>query len=210
MAGFGRPLPPVPADGEQSLKLISSRKQKAQMKHITTMALMLNLAIASVYAQPSNPTLSGTATPSTVDLGTGTPTSEYNLAGNGMLGQFTLRVVSASAATPEQSSSCSGLYVTVLAGQGVFRYQDGSLLMVDLTGGSDCIDLAAGKALCIRIFQVTGGTGRFRQASGNNITLTMTVVPAVPGKFVFFAVTADMTGTISRMATEEDSQDAQR
>ena len=49
-----------------------------------TVALMLNLGRASVYAQqiPVNMAFSGTAAPSTINLGTGGPTSEYNLSGN--------------------------------------------------------------------------------------------------------------------------------
>jgi hypothetical protein len=180
------------------------------MKHIATVALMLNVGVAGIYAQPLNMTLSGTSAPSTINLGTGTPTSEYNLDGYGTLGLFTLRTVSASAASQQQSSTCSGLYFPVLAGEGVFRFQDGSLLKVNLTGGSDCIDLAVGQAHCTRIFQVTGGTGRFKNASGNDVTLTMTVAPVVPGKFVFFTVTGAITGTISGVATEEDRQDERR
>jgi hypothetical protein len=187
----------------------NSSSTRVPMKHFATAALMLNLGVAGMYAQPLNMTLSGTNAPSTIDLGTGTPTSEYNLDGNGTLGLFTLRAVSASAASPEQSSTCSGLYIPVLAGEGVFRFQDGSLLKVNLTGGSDCIDLAAGEAHCTRIFQVTGGTGRFKNASGNDVTLTMTVAPVVPGKFVFFTVTGAITGTISRVGVGQGSQDGQ-
>ena len=82
---------------------------------------------------------------------------------------------------------------------GVLRSPDGSLLQLNLTGGSDCIDFAAGHALCIRIYQVIGGTGRFQNASasGDAVTLTMTVTPVVPGKFVFFFVIGEITGTIS-------------
>jgi hypothetical protein len=46
------------------------RKQWAQMKYIAAMALMLNLGVASVYAQqhPVKMVFSGTAAPSTVNL----------------------------------------------------------------------------------------------------------------------------------------------
>ena len=188
------------------------------MKHIVTMGLTLTFAIAGAYAQQitAKMTLSGTAAPSTVDLGTGTPASEYNLAGNGTLGSFTLRTLSASTPAPGQSSTCSGanqLYASVVAGTGVFRFQDGSLLKVNLTDGSDCIDFAAQQALCIRIFKITGGTGRFKDASGKDVTLTMTVVPVsadASGNPVFFAITGDFTGTVSGVAMEEQSQDARR
>ena len=177
------------------------------MKHLATAALMFNLGVAGIYAQPLNMKLSGTAAASTINLGTGTPAAEYHLDGNGALGSFTLRVVSAGAASPQASTTCLGLYIPVLAGKGVFRFQDGSLLKVNLTAGSDCIDLAAGSAHCIRVFQVIGGTDRFQNASGAGVTLTMTVAPVVQGQFDFFTVTGTITGTISGVG--RGTQDAQ-
>ena len=72
-------------------------------------------------------------------------------------------------------------------------------MKLNLTGGSDCIDFAAGEALCTRVFQVTGGTGRFKNASGGTVTLTMTVVPVLADASnnpVFFAVTGEVTGAV--------------
>ena len=186
------------------------------MKNIATVALMLSLGVASVYGQqtPVNMTLSGTATASTVDLQPGTPASEYHLTGNGTLGQFTLRAVSTSMTSPQLSRTCSGptkVYFPAVAGAGVFRFQDGGLLKVNLTGGGDCIDFAAGEALCPRIFQITGGTGRFKNASGA-ITLTMTVVPVLADASnnpVFFAVTGEITGAVPGVAMDHGSQDGQ-
>ena len=186
------------------------------MKNIATVALMLSLGVATVYAQqnPVNMAFSGTAAPSTINLGTGTPTSEYNFGGNGTLGPFTFRTVSASAASPQQSSTCPSpkLYFPTMAGGGVFRFQDGSLLKVHLTQGSDCIDLAALEALCIRTFQVAGGTGRFQGASGI-VTLTETLMPVLADASnhpVFFAITGELTGTVSGVAIEEGPQDERR
>ena len=65
------------------------------------------------------------------------------------------------------------------------------------TGGGDCIDFVAKQALCTRIFQITGGTGRFKNASGA-VTLTMTLVPVLldaSNKPVFFAVTGEIKAT---------------
>jgi hypothetical protein len=185
------------------------------MNRLAMAALILNFGIAGIYGQQgsAHTTLSGTAANSTVDLGTGTPAAEYNLAGNGPFGSFTLRVVSASAASPHQSNTCSGankLYFSTQAGEGVFRFEDGSLLTVNLTGGSDCIDLVAGHALCIRNFQTSGGTGPFRNASGDNLTLTMIVTPVLPVTPVFFSVTADISGTVSKMAMEGNPHAADR
>ena len=187
------------------------------MKHIATVALILNFGVAGIYAQPGteNVTLSGTAAASTINLRPDAPTSEYHLAGNGTLGRFELRTVSASLPSPQQSGNCSGptrLHLSAVAGGGVFRFENGGLLTVSLTDGSDCIDFSAGQALCIRIFQITGGTGRFKNASGGTLTLTMTVVPVLgdaSGTPVFFAVTGEITGAVPSVAMDQGSQDGQ-
>ena len=51
-------------------------------------------------------------------------------------------------------------------------------MKVNLTEGADCIDLAAQQAHCTMTFQITGGTGRFKNASGT-LTLTETVLPVL-------------------------------
>jgi len=102
-------------------------------------------------------------------------------AGDGTLGPFTFRNVRAIRAFPEPSSTCSGatqIYFSSVSAAAVFRFQDGSLLKVQLTQAGDCIDLAALEAHCTMTFQITGGTGRFKNASGS-ITLTETVVPVL-------------------------------
>jgi hypothetical protein len=182
------------------------------MKHVAWIILLLNLGVAAACAEEAQLklTLSGTNAPSTVNLQTGTDTSEYTLAGSGALGQFTLRVVSAGAASPQSSTTCSGLYIPMLAGEGVLRSQDGSLLKLSLTGGSDCIDLVAGQAHCTRIFQIVGGTGRFKNASRSVVNLIMTVVPVVPTNLQFFAVTGGLTGTIYGVEIDDSSQRAEQ
>ena len=193
------------------------RKQGVQMKHIVTMALMLTLGVASVYAQqdPVKMVFSGTGAASVVNLQMpNTVTSEENIAGNGTLGPFTLRDIRASAASPEPSSTCSGpneLYFPSLAGAGVFRFDDGSLLKVKLTQGGDCIDFVAPVAHCTFTFQITGGTGRFKHASGV-LTLTETDPPVLADALhnpVFFADTGEFTGTISGVSREADGQEEQ-
>ncbi len=177
------------------------------MKLLATAALMLNFGVAGIYAQSAsvNLTVSGTAANSTVELTPGTPASEYNLAGGGLLDPFTFRVVNSTAANPDFPSTCTGptkLHFASVAGAGVLRSGDGSLLTVNLTGGGDCIDFTANQALCIRIFQITGGTGRFKNASGS-LTLTMTVVPLAvdsTGNPVFITVTGDVKGTASKVS----------
>jgi hypothetical protein len=193
------------------------RKQEAQMKYIAAIALMLNLGVASVYAQryPVKMAYSGTSTgASAVNLQQpGTQTVEENFAGNGALGPFTFRVISAETTSPQQPpSTCSGpanIYFSRVAGAGVFRFQDGSLLKVNVTQGADCIDLAAQQGHCTLTLQITGGTGRFKDASGT-LTLTETNVPVLTDALnnpVFFASTGEFTGTVSGVAIEADRQE---
>ena len=175
------------------------------MKHTATMALMVTLGVAGVYAQqiPVQMTFSGDGTPSVIDLKQpNTNTGEENVAGDGTQGPFTFRLVKASAASPQPSSTCSGptkLYFPNMAGAGLFRFQDGSLLKVNLMEGGDCIDFAANEAHCTLTFQVAGGTGRFQDASGV-LTLTETATPLLgdaSNNPVFFTETGEFTGTIS-------------
>ena len=97
------------------------------MKHIATVALMLNLGVAGVYAQqkPVTMTFSGTSAASTINLQQpNTTTGEDNLAGNGTLGTFTFRNIFAESTIPQPSSTCSGptlLHFSRVAGAGVFR-----------------------------------------------------------------------------------------
>ncbi|MEG9436590.1 hypothetical protein JAO29_10505 [Edaphobacter sp. HDX4] len=192
-------------------------------KTITNTCLMVAAAILTMLlalpaeAQRVNMRFSGTAANSTITnlLHPDTTNAEYNLAGKGAPGSFTLRLISAGANSPSSMppDTCSGankLYIKVDAGAGVFRFGDNSLLYVQVTpGGSDCIDLAAGHALCIRNLQITGGTGRFKNTSGT-LTLTETVVPVladIAGLPVFFAATGGVNGTISGATEEQDKHD---
>jgi len=182
------------------------------MKHIATMALMLNLGVASAYAQPVKMGFSGTSAASTVNLQQpDTSNDEDNFAGNGTLGAFTFRNVRAIANSPTPSRSCSGpnqLHFADPAGAGVFRFEDGSLLKVNLTQGGDCIDLAAQEGHCTLTLQITGGTGRFKNASGT-LTFTETSVPVLADALhnpVFFAATGEFTGTLSGVSREQGQE----
>ena len=185
------------------------------MKHIATVALMLNLGVAGVYAQqrPVKMTFSGTVEPSTIKLQPDTNTDEGNVAGNGTLGPFTFRELHADTASPQPSSTCSGptkVYFPTVAGGGVFRFQDGSLLTVGVTAGSSiCIDFMAGVAHLTTNYQITGGTGRFKGASGA-ITLTAILTPVLfnaSGGVVLATDTGEIQGTVSGVAIGEDGQD---
>jgi hypothetical protein len=157
------------------------------MKRIATLtatvALMINLSVAGIYAQQGNVkmTVSGTNVATTINLAPDTITDEVNFTGNGTLGPFTYRELHADAVSPQSSSGCAGgagLYIPTLAGGGVFRFQDGSLLAIGLTQGALCIDLTTGVALFNAIYKITGGTGRFKSASGT-LTLNSAVSPVL-------------------------------
>jgi hypothetical protein len=109
-------------------------------------------------------------------LAPNTITDETHLTGNGSLGAFTFRELHADGASPEPPLDCSGPNFVVVAGAGVFTFEDLSLLVVTVADGSACIDLAAGNAAITVNYQIAGGTGRFREASGE---LTMSGTLAV-------------------------------
>jgi hypothetical protein len=189
------------------------------MKHITTVALMFNLGVAGVYAQerPVKMTFSGTVGGSTAKLQPDTNNDEQNVAGNGTLGPFTFRELHADPAAPQPSSTCSPgnapprLYFPNVAGGGVFRFQDGSLLTVGVTeaGSSICIDLTSFAAQLTTNYQITGGTGRFKGASGT-LTSMATWTPVVfngPNSAVLLTSTGEFTGTVSGVAAGEEGQD---
>ncbi len=186
------------------------------MNHIAAIALMLNLGAAGVYAheKPVTMTFSGTEVSSGIDLQIPDPhtgikeTGEFNFGGKGTLGSFTFRNVEADGSFLQQSSACAAnqVYVETIAGASVFRFRDGSLLKLNLTKGYDCIDFVALEAHCTRIFKITGGTGRFKDASGT-LTLTETAMPVLAdaaGNPAFLVATGEFTGTVCGLAKEEE------
>ena len=118
---------------------------------------------------------SGTNVPTTINLRPNTTTDETHLIGYGSLGAFTFRELHADGASPQPPVGCSGPNFAVVAGAGVFTFEDGSLLVVTVADGSACIDLAAGNAAITVNYQISGGTGRFREASGE-LTMSGTLV----------------------------------
>ena len=177
---------------------------KRSMKHITTAALMLNLGVAGVYAQSHvRMTFSGNGGPSAINLQQpNTNTVEENVAGNGTLGPFTFRDIRAAATAPQASSTCSGVFFPSVAGGGILRFQDGSLLKVNLKEGGDsgdCIDFVNKVGHCTLTLEINGGTGRFQNASGV-LTYTETALPVLFDAFGIPALTTEtgeIMGTIS-------------
>src|SRR5215470_15577107 len=185
------------------------------MKHMATVALMLNLGVAGIYAQQKSVkmTFSGTMTGTTINLQPDTVTDEEHLAGKGTLGPFTYRELHADTASP-QPSSCSDpaqLYFPIVSGAGVFRFQHGSLLTVTITEGAVCVDLSAGVGHLTVTYQITGGTGRFKDASGT-LTLTGLLTPVLLDASdapKLLMNTGEFEGTVFGVAIgeEEEGQD---
>jgi hypothetical protein len=112
---------------------------------------------------------SGSFVPTAIDFQPGTITDEELLAGNGTLGPFTFRKLRTDELSPNSFGSCgsgSGPSFRVVAGGGVFRFQDGSLLTVTVTEGVLCVDLDHSVGHLTETYQIAGGTGRFKGASG--------------------------------------------
>ena len=177
-------------------------------KHIVSLTLMFVLGVASVSAQQSvKMTYSGTAGNSPVDLpNLNVFYDEDNFAGTGTLGSFTLRNERALPSYPSTPpSNCSGaddLFFVETSGAGIFRFQDGSLLYVNVKQGTDCINVVTNGAQCALSYEVTGGTGRFKNASGT-LELNETVVAVLNdagGVAIYFAATGGITGEVSGIA----------
>lgn len=178
------------------------------MKHLTAVALMVNLGVAGIYAQQRSVsmTFSGTGGASAINLKQpNTNNAEENVAGTGTFGPFTFRDVRATATAPQPSSTCSGVFFPSVVGGGVMRFQDGSLLKLNITQGGDCIDFVNLVGHCTLTFQINGGTGRFKNASGV-LTYTETARPVLADAFnnpVLFTETGEIKGTISGVAAED-------
>jgi hypothetical protein len=147
--------------------------------------------------------------PTTINLGENTITDDEDLAGDGSLGAFTyhgLRADVLSPQLPEFPLTCGtpNFFPVTNTGAGVFRFDDGSLLIVHITGGGICIDLSAGVAALTETYEITRGTGRFRHASGT-LTLTVTVVPVLfnaDGGPQMLTMTGKFEGTVTGIGHE--------
>lgn len=175
------------------------------MKHLSILALVLTLSAPCIHAQQVPPIPvwfieSGTAMNSQLNLQPGTSTTNVTSAGHSSLGAYSFHLVQAGGAVPMPSASCGGalLNFPAVTGAGVYRFQDGSLLTVKIKEAAICVDLVAGNAKVTSTYQITGGTGIFKGASG---TITGTALSS-PVLFdstmspVFFAVDGESTGTI--------------
>jgi hypothetical protein len=124
---------------------------------------------------------SGSMVPTAIEVQPNTITDEELLSGNGNLGPFTLRKLRTDETTPQSFGSCGsgfGPSLRVVAGGGVFRFEDGSLMTVTLTEGVLCVDVDHLVGHLTESYQITGGTGRLEGASGA-LQLTGNVTPVL-------------------------------
>src|SRR4051812_24595326 len=123
----------------------------------------------SRQAQQIRMAFSGSMVPTGIEVRPDTITDEELLAGTGTLGPFTFRKLRTDETSPQFVGSCGsgfGPTLRVVAGAGVFRFEDGSLLTVTLSEGVLCVDFDHGVGHLTETYQITGGTGRFKGASG--------------------------------------------
>jgi len=185
-------------------------------------ALIVHAGAAGIYAheRPVRMTFSGTNVATTLNLQPGTITDEEYFAGNGTLGRFTFRQLRAdlfpfAGQPPSACSTPSHLYFPVASGGGVFRFKNGDLLKVAIQGGAYCIDLTDRTAPVGNLtvtYQITGGTGRFKNASGA-LTLNSTLTPVVlaaDNSAKLLTNTGTFEGSIFGVAIDEERNDEWR
>jgi hypothetical protein len=196
------------------------------MRRLTTVALMLNVGIACVYAQSAEEhsgagrvrmKFSGSTMSTTLAIAPNTVNHESHVAGNSPLGPFTYHGLWADDPGSQSPGSCGGGFgpnFRLVAGGGVFRFEDGSLLTVQLTEGTSCVDLAASPPVGrqFETYQITGGTGRFKHAAAScgvmpeDCTLQLTATRGVvlfdsSGAAKFFTFTGEFQGTVPHFGT---------
>jgi hypothetical protein len=144
---------------------------------------------------------SGSMVPTAIDVQPGTITDEELLAGNGTLGPFTFRKLRTDETFPQSFGSCGsgfGPSIRVVTGGGVFRLEDGSLLTVTVTEGVLCVDLDHLVGHLTETYQITGGTGRLKGASGA-LQLTGELEPVLfsaSNAAVLLTNTGELKGTV--------------
>ena len=85
-------------------------------------------------------------------------------------------------------------------------------MTVGLKEGALCIDFMAGSAHLTATYEITGGTGRFKGASGA-LTTTATWVPVLfkgPNAAVLLTSTGEFEAAVSGVAIGDEGQDERR
>ena len=177
-------------------------KALGTVRPIATAALVLILGVAGLHAQEPRHvrmTFSGTSLNSNLSLQPGTSTGEETFAGHSSLGDFSYHEVQAGTGAP--TGTCGGpntLNFPIVTGAGVFRFEDGSLLITAIKDGSICVDLTVRQAHVTVTYEIRGGTGLFENASGT-LTSMATSDPVLFDAMmrpVFFAVSGTAAGRI--------------
>src|SRR5262245_20185605 len=144
---------------------------------------------------------SGSMVPTAIEVQPETITDEELLAGDGTLGPFTFRKLRTDETSPQFFGSCGsgfGPSIRVVAGGGVFRFDDGSLLTVTIAEGVLFVDVDHLVGHLTETYQITGGTGRLKGASGS-LQLTGNLQPVLfsaSNAAVLLTNTGKLTGTI--------------
>jgi len=176
---------------------------------MSALILTAALAVPAAAQKPVKMRFSGSNVATTINLRPNTVTDETHLAGKGTLGAFTFRELHADGASPQPPSDCSGPSFAVVAGAGVFRFQDGSLLIVTVVDGEGCVNPAAGKAAITVKYEITGGTRRFKGASGD-LTMRATIAPVLfnaSNAPALLTNTGEFEGTVLGVDAGEQGQD---
>jgi len=180
------------------------------MKQVVIATLLAQLAAAGAYADDRSTNVrmktSGDSLATTINLQDGTITDEEKLAGDGTLGAFSYHGLRADGDVTPSPTCGTPLFVTVATGTGVFRFDDGSLLVVNITGGGLCIDLAAQMAQLTENYAIASGTGRFEHASGN-LTFVGSIAPVVfnaAGNPQLLTIVGKFEGTVTGIGHRGD------
>jgi len=170
---------------------------------IVMISLLVTCGLATTSAQAEErlslkATFGGTIVKTQFDTnGDDAPANLNILEGNSNLGQFSLQVLDESAIS--EPTTCpnghAGFSVILVAGSSVFRFRrTGDLLFVQPTSETTCFDPSTGVSFFRdAIGQVTGGTGRFANATGTLVGEGMSQVLITDPAGNFFA---EQHGTI--------------
>jgi hypothetical protein len=184
------------------------------MKRIVIAALLVQVAFVGAYADGRFTNIrmkaSGDSLATAINLQDGTITDEEKVAGDGTLGAFTYHGLRADLEVPQvpiPPATCdTPVFVQIATGSGVFRFDDGSLLVVNITGGGLCIDLAAQVARLTENYVIATGTGRFEHASGN-LTFVGSLAPVVfntSGNPALLTMAGKFEGTVTGIGHGND------
>ena len=200
------------------------------MRHLTTVALMLNLGIASLYAQqpaeePSGAsrirmTFSGSTMSTTLAIAPDTLNHESHVAGNSSLGP--LPIVACGLTLPARGPPAVAAAVSagrfpLWPARGCFASRTEVSWRPSSRRESVCGGLGsrASGGSPVRDYQITGGTGRFRHAAAScavpaaDCTFQLTAIRGLvlrdsAGAPKFFMFTGEFQGTLPHFGNGDE------